>query len=123
MTTLEQKAREYVESTLCSGCLAILRTGAYCKCKGYTINCETFISEATEMTRWRDVNVEPVDNKKYDWVIIKIKEVDTGFEWIPRVGELRNGIWHLIDCEHKLEESFEKIWNVVVTHWRPIETI
>lgn len=78
-----------------------------------------------ESQRWISVDEELPKKEEYDWVLVKIQEIESGIEYIPHIAELRgDGFWHTTDsdnCGIRIGESFEQVQRVKVTHWRPIE--
>ena len=46
--------------------------------------------------RWHDLRRNPddtPDKHNCDWVYVQVEEVGSGYRWIPRLGEYRNGTW------------------------------
>lgn len=65
---------------------------------------------------WISVKERLPKGPEYDWVLVQERFVPEGWYGIPRVAELRNGVWY----GREIEEPFEKPYGVEVTHWMPL---
>ena len=81
--------------------------------------------EKLDVLRWRPcVNNVPQENYfgNYDWVLVKVKESDTGWEnSIPMIAEYykHSNKWHF-----KEDQSINNYYDsLIVLYWRPIERI
>ena len=82
------------------------------------------LHEELDVLRWRKcINNVPQENYfgNYDWVLVKVKERDTGWENpIPKIAEYQKSRnkWNF------QEESFKEYHDsLIVLYWRPIEHI
>lgn len=58
----------------------------------------------------------------YDWVLVKYKEADTGWENpLPHIAEYRSGRWWFMDADSKEFSKFEYYKSVVILKWKPME--
>lgn len=55
----------------------------------------------------------------YDWVLVKTELLPEGFQGVPHVAELRNGVWYCDCCEGPMEETLA----LKVVAWFDMELI
>ena len=70
------------------------------------------LAKTGQQMQWISVNEKLPERPLYDWVLVAIKLVPENWYGVPRIAELRSGVWYCTECE-PLEETL----SVKVTHW------
>ena len=73
-------------------------------------------TKLNQQMQWISVSERLPERPLYDWVLVATKLVPENWYGVPRIAELRNGVWY----SNSYNAPFESTCGIVVTHWMPL---